>query len=274
MRVDGRPGRGIPVSDRGFQYSDGLFETIAIRRGRPTLWERHMGRLLDGCRRLGLPPPDPHTLLEETLQEAADRERGIVKIILTRGSGTRGYRAPVPVVPRRILDFHPWPSSAAHLREQGVRVRMCATRLPIDPVLAGLKTLGRLHQVLARSEWTDPAIHEGLMQDAAGHLLEGTMTNLFLVRDGRLLTPALSLGGVAGVLRGLVLDVAAELGIGVVVQDLVPADLEAAEALFLTNSVIGIWPVRRLGDLSYNTRLVPFHLVERVMHHAFLPGDH
>ena len=100
------------------------------------------------------------------------------------------------------------------------------------------------------------------------------MSNLFLVRDGRLQTPDLSLSGVAGVVRGLVLDIAGELGIEATTGPLGPADLETAEALFLTNSVIGIWPVRRLGDLSYNTRLIPSHLIERVMRDAFLSGHY
>jgi 4-amino-4-deoxychorismate lyase len=136
-------------------------------------------------------------------------------------------------------------------------------------VLAGIKHLNRLEQVLARSEWDDPEIAEGLMLDTEGRVVEGTMSNLFLVRDRTLLTPDLSCCGVAGIMRGLVLDLARELGIRVVECALVPADLEVVDALFVTNSLIGLCPVQELDGRSYAVDAIPETLRRAVDDHAW-----
>jgi len=161
------------------------------------------------------------------------------------------YRPPAPALPRRILSLHPWPDHPAHWPQQGVNVRLCDTPLGANPRLAGLKHLNRLEQVLARAEWDDPDIAEGLMLDAAGGLVEGTMSNLFLVQGGRLRTPALEQCGVAGVMRGHVLALAEQGGIACEVTALGLADLRSADELFVCNSVIGIWPVRRVQGMEF-----------------------
>lgn len=240
--VDGRETEQVPVSDRGLQYGDGLFETIAVRSGRPRLLGLHLERLASGCERLALPCPAAQVLRRE-VASVIEADEQVVKVVLTRGVAGRGYRVPETASPTRIVMAYPAGKEAASLRAAGVKVRICTTRVATSPALAGLKHLGRLEHVLARSEWRDASIAEGLMLDGDGRVICGTQSNLFAVRAGQLLTPRLDRSGVAGVMRRAVLQWAAGRGIVASEAALFPADLHTAEELFLTNALIGAWPI-------------------------------
>ncbi|MGE8495983.1 MAG: aminodeoxychorismate lyase [Pseudomonas sp.] len=243
--VDGRPAELLSVTDRGLAYGDGLFETIAVTDGRPTFLDRHMARLLAGCVRLGL-PLDADVVRAELLQFCASLGEGVAKLTVTRGDGQRGYAPPQPTVARRILQGSAKPAYPAAHAELGVRLFPCTTRLSEQPLLAGLKHLNRLEQVLARAEWADSDHAEGLMCSLSGQVIEGVFSNLFLVKDGRLLTPDLSRCGVAGVMRAELLAQAALLGIDSEVREITLDELLAADEVFVCNSVYGVWPVRSL----------------------------
>ncbi len=244
--IDGRQSDQINIEDRGLLYGDGLFETLAVRAGVPQLWDRHMQRLGLGCLRLGITPPDLTNLRKEAHAVCQGAERAVLKIIVTRGSGARGYRCRDSEKTTRIIALQPWPDYPDNFKQQGVAVRLCATRLGSNPVLAGLKHLNRLEQVMARNEWDDPTIPEGLMLDSAGTVIEGTMSNIFVVRGGVLQTPDLSQCGVAGIMRGLILEMAAEMGLTTEITQPGLKDIMAAQEIFLCNSLIGLWPVREL----------------------------
>ncbi|TBV12102.1 aminodeoxychorismate lyase [Stutzerimonas kirkiae] len=243
--VDGQPDERLAISDRALAYGDGLFETMRVERGRPCLFERHMARLRDGCGRLRIPLDDA-LLRSEVLAYCAQFERGVAKLIVTRGDGLRGYAPPTPSIARRILQSAPLPAYPAVHGESGVELFPCRTRLAEQPLLAGLKHLNRLEQVLARGEWQDAAFAEGLMCDTSGRVIEGVFSNLFLVLDGRLLTPSLQRCGVAGVMRAEIIERAAAAGMLVEQRDISVEELQRAEEIFLCNSLYGIWPVRRL----------------------------
>lgn len=252
--LNGRPAEAIGLQDRGLQYGDGLFETVAVRQGRLEFWQAHLQRLQLGCQRLGIPAPEPELLLTEARQLLEEtREATVLKIMVTRGEGGRGYRGPVPAAcrPNRILSRHPWPDYPEHYATQGVSARICDTPLGINPALAGLKHLNRLEQVMARNEWRDEGIYEGLMLDLEGHVVEGTMSNLFFVKDGRLHTPDVSRCGVAGITRAMILELARRDDIPVAIGQCSLADLEGAEELLISNALIGIWPVNQLGQRRY-----------------------
>jgi len=249
--VNGLVTTTLPVADRGLQYGDGLFETIALRNGEPLLWERHLQRLTGGCRRLGLPPPDAQLLRQELDQIAGTETRAVAKIILTRGGSGRGYRADPGAAATRIVQRLAWPAHSENIAQHGALVCWCAMRLARQPRLAGLKHLNRLEQVQARAEWQDEYA-EGLMRDSDGLVIEGTKTNLFLVQaDGTLVTPDLSQSGVAGVMRAQILDSTAALGLVCRVEPVTVGTLESAQELFLTNSLIGLWPIRQLEARQY-----------------------
>lgn len=248
--INGVAAETVSVCDRGFQYGDGLFETIAVYRGAPLLWERHVQRLLAGALRLGMSPPEPTLLRAEADQLCRGVERDVLKIILTRGIATRGYRPEVSATTTRVLSLSPWPAYPPSWSAAGVAVRLCQMRLASQPRLAGLKHLNRLEQVLARAEWGDDYA-EGLMQDESGNIIEGTMTNVFLVEQGTLCTPEVTRCGVEGVMRGAVLEQAERLGIVCRIGPVTAMQLEHADELFLTNSLIGLWPVQRIENRSY-----------------------
>jgi len=250
--VNGQIQDHIAVADRGLHYGDGLFETIAVKDGQPRLWARHCLRLSTGCRRLGIAQPDPEMLWEEASHVCSGVDRGVLKIILTRGASGRGYRPPQTGQATRILATYPWPAYPDAYWRQGVAVRLCTTRLGRNSALAGMKHLNRLEQVLARSEWEDPHIAEGLMFDDADHVIAGTMSNLFIVTAQSLLTPVLTACGVAGVMRGVILDLATELDIAWQEAPLRLGDLHRADEVFLSNALIGIWPVRHIGQRDYS----------------------
>ncbi|QYZ67542.1 MAG: 4-amino-4-deoxychorismate lyase [Gammaproteobacteria bacterium (ex Lamellibrachia satsuma)] len=269
MLIDGQPADRIPVSDRGLQYGDGLFETIAVTDGEPRLWEAHMERLTQGEARLGFPLQDKSLLLAETRELLSDTQRGVLKLLLTRGSGGRGYRAPHDVTPRRMLTLHPWPDYPDSWFTAGIRLRVCETRIGRSRALAGLKHLNRLEQVLARNEWDDPEIAEGVMLDENDLVVEGTQSNLFMLSEGCLLTPDLTDCGVAGVMRRLVLELANQLGIETVIKKLTLQECKAGDALFITNSIMGICPVSDLEERRFAVESIPERLVLSVQKQAF-----
>jgi len=270
LLVNGDSGTHISALDRGLQYGDGLFETIAVADSRPCLWQRHYQRLHDGGKRLGIPIPTSETLLSEIKQEIGSNDKGVIKVTITRGEGARGYNPPPEPKATRIVHFSPWPDYPVAVYSAGIRVRVCETRLGISHSLAGIKHLNRLEQVMARSEWSDSEIGEGLMLDAQGHIIEGTMSNVFTLKDGVLHTPDLTQCGVEGVMRALVLDTAAEQGIEVNIGQIGLAEALQADGVFLTNSIIGIWPVNRLEDREYNIDHLDQGLVSEVMSRAYV----
>ena len=251
VRIDGQAAAVadacVPALERGLHYGDGLFETIACVGGQPRLLERHLRRLRLGCERLGFAPVDATTLAREACELAAGTSQAVVKLLVTRGSSeARGYALTGRERTRRISLRYAWKPEDPARVEQGVRVRFATLRLGENPALAGIKHCNRLEQVLARREWSDPAIAEALMFSRSGALVSGTMSNVFLVRESKLLTPLLDQCGVAGIMRGLVLEIAAANGVDAEECRLEAADVAAAEELFLTNALTGICPVSEL----------------------------
>ncbi|WP_439861658.1 aminodeoxychorismate lyase [Pseudomonas sp. MBLB4136] len=249
--VDGHPAELLSVTDRGLAYGDGLFETLAVSGGTPRLLDRHLARLADGCARLQL-PFDVVTLRGELLAFSRQLGEGVAKLILTRGDGLRGYAPPQPALARRILLGSAKPDYPRQHAELGVRLFSCATRLAEQPLLAGLKHLNRLEQVLARGEWQDAEHAEGLMRDGAGRVIEGVFSNLFICKGGALLTPDLSRCGVAGVMRAELLVQADALGVRCEVRDIALGELLSADEVFLCNSLYGVWPVRALLERDWS----------------------
>lgn len=249
--VNGENRHSIEVSDRGFQYGDGVFETLAVADGKPLFLQQHLARLFKGCQVLRIPAPDPRILLAEARQLAATTDNAVLKLMITRGSGGRGYRQPVSISPTRVLSLHPSPQYPSAYQSEGVTLRFCAQRLATSPALAGIKHMNRLEQVLARAEWDDDAIQEGLMLDYQGYVIEGTMSNLFVVKDGALLTPELDGCGIKGILREMVIESAVAHNIGVSEKQLDQQSVLLADEMFVTNSVIGIWPVKQLDEQCF-----------------------
>jgi 4-amino-4-deoxychorismate lyase len=238
--INGRKGRAIDQRDRGFQYGDGVFETMRVRCRRVRLLDYHLDRLYEGCARLKIRAPLKRALRGELERSAALRADAVLKLIVTRGIGPRGYRPSGTERCTRVMSLHP---PALTTAPQAATVRVCRTRLGMNPDLAGLKTLNRLESVLARGEWRDARVWEGLMRDVDGNLICGTMSNFFIRRGSFLLTPMLDRCGVAGVMRRWVLEQAGRLSLRALEGRLRWEELGAAEEVFMTNAVAGIVPV-------------------------------
>ncbi len=249
--VNGVRTNALDAADRGLMYGDGLFETLRISQGKACHWGLHMARLSAGCARLGISGLDQSVLEAEVLDLVSPVENGVLKIVVTRGIGDRGYRPPAASTPTRILQVHSAPNYPAAFAADGITARLCSTRLGRNPLLAGMKHLNRLEQVLARAEWRDPAVAEGLMLDTFGLVVGGTMSNLFFVLDGALCTPDLAECGVAGVTRQRILEYARRQNIPLHVARYTLEDFQASAEAFFCNSLIGVWPIRRLDNQTW-----------------------
>ncbi len=254
IAVNGILGAQVSPLDRGFAYGDGVFETCKMLHSKIPLWQLHKERLLKSCEKLFIAVSIE--LVEAQLANLIaslapiDTENAVVKITVTRGQGGRGYRAPYSVSPTIVIGVFPAANYPQSYFSEGVSVRLCNQRLSCNPSLAGLKHLNRLEQILARAEWQDDAIAEGILLDTQGNLIEAIFSNIFLIKNGELLTPDLSEAGVAGVMRRFIIEaLAPQAGLKVHVKRLSITELLNADAVFLCNSIYGIWPVQKvLGE--------------------------
>lgn len=250
--INGEAKETISVNDRGLLYGDGLFETMAVRNGHIPLWETHWQRLSLGCEKLSINLPDKEIIEKEIvlLCEAQNKPRFVIKLIISRGEGQRGYRFTENQNVTRILSSHAWPNYSERFQTEGVAVCYCETTLSDNKKLAGIKHLNRLEQVLARNEW-DNDFQEGLMLSANDKVIDGTMSNIFAVIDSEIYTPSLALSGVAGVMRKTVINIAKENNILISEKEFSKSEVEMADELFLTNSLFGIWPIKNIGEKQF-----------------------
>ena len=230
---------GTLAEGRGFSYGDGVFETMRAIGGSLPWWPAHRARLAMGAARLRIPLPSIERLDTELHDWLSLHRDAVIKLIVTRGSGGRGYTPMLHAPPVWMLIASSLPPP---MRPGGLTLRWCETRLARQPLLAGIKHCNRLEQILARAEWSDPAIDEGLMLDTEGDVIAAIAGNLFVLREGRWWTPPVDHCGIAGVCRGWAVRAfaASERRLGV-------DDVETADALVLCNAVRGILPVARLG---------------------------
>ncbi|MCK4864081.1 MAG: aminodeoxychorismate lyase [Gammaproteobacteria bacterium] len=252
--INGEIKNTISVLDRGLQYGDGLFETMAVCNGKISLWDAHWERLTYGCKQLSMPLPDKETIEKEIdliCDKNKDQIKYIIKLIVTRGEAERGYRFSNEQNITRILTSHSWPDYPKEYQTEGVAVRYCETTLSENKRLAGIKHLNRLEQILARNEWDSDEFQEGLMLTISGDVVDGTMSNIFAVKDNIIFTPSLTLCGVAGVMRKTIINLSKDLGISIFEKTFTKSELEQADELFLTNSLFGIWSVRKIAKTRF-----------------------
>ncbi len=218
------------------------------RSGRVQHWPLHFEKLLSDCTRLAIPCPAFELLSDELNELLTQYPDSVIKLVVTRGAGNRGYRPSDPVLASRFWDTSPSVAVPADWATMGVEVRICELRLGHQSALAGIKHLNRLENVLAAAEWDDKNIAEGLLLDMANNVICGTRSNLFLIKNNQVVTPDLSNCGVAGVQRSRVLLWAKQHGYALQIRDVHLSDLFNADELFLVNSVIGLWPVRQVEE--------------------------
>lgn len=248
--VDGQVASNIAADDRGLAYGDSVFETILLFEGRPVWWPEHLQRLRRGAERLRIDAPAEQCWLHDLQAALAfpavqGAQRLLLKLILTRGSGGRGYACDPLQPARRIVGLGHAPACVDAARD-GLIVHPCSLRLSEQPVLVGIKHGNRLEQVLASQQCADAAADEGLLCDSAGIPRSAIAGNLAWYQDGRWVTPTLQRLGVHGICRGRLLQAALLAEV-----EPLPDDLQTAAAVVVMNSVRGILPVRQLGDRRF-----------------------
>lgn len=257
--INGGFSHAISPLDRGFSYGDGVFRTMLMRNGLPVDWPLHYQKLVADCAAIGIVCPSAELLMSDfqqlfSVEDIEENRLGVAKIIITRGEGERGYKPPAITSPTRVLLKLAMPQYASAYFEQGVRLHVCETRLSAQPKLAGVKHLNRLENVLARMEWSNEAIFDGLMLDAHENVIECTMSNIFARYANKLITPDLSQCGVAGVTRQRVLGLANVLNLQVEIKPLPFADLLKADEVLICNSLIGAFQVIEINNHTWQTQ--------------------
>lgn len=263
--INGEFSNSIEVFDRGFMYGDGLFETIRVVNGNPVLWDYHIKRLLEGSNKLALPID---SMLITRLRSGLDRvvkeagrhtETCIVKIVISRGVGGRGYQSPEEINLTDVIICYPAPDYPLSFGLNGVQLRTCKHRLSENPHLAGIKHLNRLDQVLAsrelqqgvlQGEASGSSVSEGLMLDQSGRAIEGTKSNILLFEKDCIVSPDMNLCGVDGVAKNYIFDCAKQIGLRTKIKNIMPSDIPEYKGMAITNSVMGIWPVNRLDGVE------------------------
>lgn len=263
--VNGVQSADVSALDRGLAYGDGLFETLAVVDKKILNWPRHIDRLRRGCSTLDIPQPDINTLEEEIDRVIGGFNRSVVKVIVTRGNGGRGYTPLAITKATRIVCRYEWPEGYVDREESGIAVCIAEHRLSCNSQLAGLKHLNRLDQVLASIELDQFDADEALMLDTRDFVIEATRCNLFVVREGQLYTPNLELCGVAGVMRSLILEISEDLRLNPQEIHLSIEELFKADEIFLCNAIAGIWPII---EISPSQHRLPIGETTRVLQGA------
>lgn len=250
--VNGQQAEHISIRDRGFQYGDGCFETVRILFNKPILWSEHLKRLKYACKTLQLSVN--FDLLKSEVAQLIRVNKAtnvILKIIITRGEGGRGYAPAVQSDCTRILQLIDY---VAPSTSSGARVVVCRHRLSSNSFLGGIKHLNRLDQVLASAQI--PAdCDEGLCMDEAGYVIEGCRSNLLFAIDNKLVSPDLSKSGVEGVMLDHLIDEFGVKGIAVIRRTISMSELKRADEILLCNSVFGVWPIAEIQNEGWRITL-------------------
>lgn len=267
--INGIDTNKVSAIDRGLMYGQSVFETIAVSNGKPCLFDAHLERLLLGASQLGI-EIDQSLISTEVAQLSKQMSRGVIRINVTMGEGGRGYQNPGKILPTRIISQHEYPSYPSKYWTDGIELGLVDIRLAHQPVLAGIKHGNRLEQVIARSQWQNNW-QEALVLDVDGNVIEGTQSNVFLVKDQCLITPKLDKCGVSGVMRKCVISLAQSLGLSVLEQPVSVDDIEQADEVFMSNSVIGLWPVSSFKNTLYSDLIITNKLLKIIIKNEFIP---
>lgn len=266
--VNGQPSQQVTVFDRGLQFGDGVFETIAAVDGRLCQLDKHLQRLQHGLQRLAIASPDIESSLAIARRQVTGYGDAVVKLIVTRGHSLRGYRPDKSSASCIILEIFPHKFVRRLSELQAIDIGLCKTPLSINPLTAGIKHLNRLDQVLASVECSQHGFDDGLML-AGEQVIESTSSNLFLWHENCLITPLLDQAGISGTARACVLEAAEALGISVEEGAVSVEQCHNAEALFLTNAISAVRPVRSFEASRFTEEAWPIQLFEKLLNNVY-----
>jgi len=249
--LNGEPATHIDANDRGLSYGDGLFTTILVRDGKCCLIERHIDRLVQGCVRLKINNVDIESIECQIFTLATSLTSGIIKVVITRGIGARGYSSVGCDSPSVIVTTSTLPRHYQNLRNSGISAGISSIPLGINPITAGLKHLNRLEQVLVRQEIDRHSWDDAIVLDCQGFVVESNLANVFWLKGGRLFTPSLELSGVCGVMREHVIAQCKNSGYDIEIGRFPLDELLKADEIFITNSLMELVPVVMVAQHNF-----------------------
>ncbi len=255
--INGKFSNTVSVLDRGLSYGDGLFETMSWiyikdrNRIGVEFWKRHLERIKKSCFLTKIKMPSisllnnyKKTILQKSINNGL--QGGILKILITRGVGGRGYKFEKEISPTVIFLSFPMVKLDQGFLKKGVNVRFCKSPIFINSQLAGLKHLNRMDSVMARSEWEDQKYFEGILLDDSDNIIDGTMTNIFFSKNNILYTPLIGKSGINGIMRQVVIEKSSLFFDKVREINIKKNSIESFDEMFLTNSLIKIISVKKL----------------------------
>ena len=269
FQVNGKISKTIDVRDRSVQYGDGVFETIAVKEKSLKFWKEHYQRLNKGCKVLKIKCP-PEIFLKKEINKflrKTKKEKLVLKIIISRGVGGRGYNPPRNTKPTRILGIYDWPNYPLKNFTQGIQMSICKTRISDQPTLSEIKHLNKLEQIIARSEWQSKAISESIMLDSNNNVIEGTMSNFFGVKKNVFYTSTIKSAGVEGIMRRIILKLLKKNKKKYIIKKITLKEFLKFDEIFMCNSIFGIWPVIKISKKNFYLEkklreLLTFYLIK------------
>ncbi|ACK46395.1 aminodeoxychorismate lyase [Shewanella baltica OS223] len=250
--VNGASQASVDPSDRGLAYGDGLFATMRTGAEGILFFNAHQARLTAGAARLGFQWQMSEALQQQLHALAIEYPHHCIKLIVSRGVGGRGYTPPETVNPTEIVSVHAIPSHYAKWQQAGICLKTSSIRLGLQPLLAGMKHLNRLEQVLIKSHPLPQGFDDWLVNDIEGNVIESSMANVFFIKGNRVITPSLAQCGVAGVMREQVMIALLEQNMNIECLPVGAERLIEFDSAFITNSVLGIVDVLAIDSLKFS----------------------
>lgn len=252
--VNGTLQEWLAVSDRAVQFGDGCFTTARVRDGQIDWLPQHLQRLQQGAERLLIDAVDWSALQAEMTDAARQQGEGVLKAMITRGVGGRGYSAAGCLQPTRIVSLAAYPAHYHRLRESGARLALSPVRLAQNPLLAGIKHLNRLEQVLIRTQLEQTGADEALVLDTAGKLVECCAANIFWRAGQQVFTPLLSQSGVNGIMRQHIIQLLEQQGYQWQELSVEMSVLSRADEVLICNALMPVLPVYQIEEWRYSSR--------------------
>jgi len=270
MIINGVPCQDVAIADRGFNFGDGHFTTIKLAAGQALLLDLHLARLQQACAVLAIEFNQWHELQTAITQQAQALQVGVLKVTITRGEGGRGYGTLGCSNANWYLQHRPIPAHYSEWANTGIELMICQYQQTVNPVLAGLKTLNRLDQVMIKQELDANAAADGLVCSTDGYVIETSVANIFWITDNKIYTPSTQRSGIEGVMKTHILNLSNRLGLSVNAGDYTIAEVLEADEVFITNSVMEVVPVKRIFkpdlsiDVGYNKPYTLSQMIKRV----------
>ncbi len=244
----------VSVFDHGFLYGDGIYETLRAYKGVVFKFGEHMDRLFRSASMIGLAIPMVADDIEKAVystMEANRQKEAVIRITVSRGAGPVGLDPALCPRPTLVIISSEFKKYPGRYYQKGVRIAVVNTRRnfrgALDPKI---KSLNFLNNILAKREGIERGAYEAIMLNYRGYVAEGTITNVFFVRDNILCTPGVNVGILDGITRKMILDIAKDLGIGINEGRFRKDELYHAQEVFISNTTMEVMPVAEIDDMK------------------------